>query len=155
MLKIWAKKFSGSHPPVSALPALYPCHPFAGFYLSEYQSQRSAMRSFAIALRVCIGRFLTFWMFHACSYLKIKKLSVKIHCSTQQFLTPRKGINISAYLQALQRVYVWILFFSLSGCLCGVCGLSECVLCRCLSSHADPPLSTVKIFYNSAALFEA
>ena len=68
-------------------------------------------------------------MFHGCNILKIRKLGVKFHCSTQHNLTLRKGSKYSAYLQAIQRVCVRFLFILLSGCLCGVCGLCVCVLC--------------------------
>ena len=75
-------------------------------------------------------------MFHGCNLLKIRKLGVKFHCSTQHNLTLRKGSKYSAYLQAFQRIYMRFLLFSPSGCLCSLCGLSVCVLCRCLFSYA-------------------
>ena len=86
-------------------------------------------------------------MFHGCNILKIKKLAVKIHCSTQHNLTLRKDTKHPAYLQAFQRVCMRFLLFLLSGCLCGVCGFCVCVLCRSKFSHTGLRVLSVKIFH--------
>ena len=112
---------------------LYPRHPFAGFNTPYIHELNTPCRTSHDINSICKSRFLTFRMFHGCNFLKIKKLSVKIHCSTQHYLTPRKDINISAYLQAIQRVLVEFLSFSLSAC------LSLCVAYLCASCvDADP-----------------
>lgn len=143
------KNFSGSHPPVSAPPALHPCHPFEMYNTTCSQIVAARMRSELCCNYLLRPKFLTFRMFHDRNFLKINKLSVNFHCSTQYSLTLCKDINISAYLQALQRVRVRFLLFSLSEPICGVCGLSLRVLYRCLFSHARLGLKSVKIFHNS------
>lgn len=144
MGKFEQKNFSGSHPPVSASFALYPCHPFANQEHTDNQAQCRVIRSFATPLRVNFGRFLIFRRFHACNYLKINNISVKFYCSTQHHLTLCKDKYSPAYLQAFQRVCVRFLLFSQSGHLCVLCRSFICALCRRLFSHTGLRVQSVK-----------
>ena len=139
MLKgdFWGKKFWRVAPRSTGLTPALPLPPLCGVLLAGMLIITVLWRPSQRRNLVPGIGFSHPKMFHGCNILKIRKLGVKFHCSTQHNLTLRKGSKYSVYLQAIQRVCVRFLLFSLSGCLCGVCGLCVRVLCRSMFSHAE------------------
>ena len=134
----WGKKFWRVTPRSTGSTPALPLPPLCGILLADMLIvtvlwRPSQRRNWVLGIGFSHPK-----MFHGCNCLKIKKLVVKIHCSTQHNLTLRKDTKHPAYMQALQRVCMRFLLFSLSGDLCGVCGLCVCVLCRSMFSHAEP-----------------